>query len=91
MVTAAFHVARGICRYSCSLRGYDRGAGFLQSVNSITSRDFSSKKMALPRVFFDMTADGQNLGRIVVEVRIQMHYFSRMKCRAFIIWTCHFF
>lgn len=39
----------------------------------LSVRNFASK-MGLPRVFFDMTADGQPLGRIVMEVRELMHF-----------------
>lgn len=31
-------------------------------------RNFANKKMALPRCFFDMTADGAPLGRVIIEV-----------------------
>lgn len=33
------------------------------------NRFFSSKIMALTRVFFDMEADGTKLGRIIIELR----------------------
>lgn len=50
-----------------------RGLG-LQSLNCVISGTTSAllrhlnQKMSLPRVFFDMTADGAPVGRIVMEV-----------------------
>lgn len=38
------------------------------SIIQLCLRNFATKKMGLPRVFFDMTADGAPVGRFVVEV-----------------------
>lgn len=39
------------------------------SYRNFMNRFFSSKIMALTRVFFDMEADGAKLGRIIIELR----------------------
>lgn len=36
----------------------------------------SASKMGLPRVFFDMKADGQSLGRIIMEVSVKLSWKS---------------
>lgn len=38
------------------------------SIIQLCLRNFATEKMGLPRVFFDMTADGAPVGRFVVEV-----------------------
>lgn len=38
------------------------------SLIQLCLRNFSAKKMGLPRVFFDMVADNAPVGRFVVEV-----------------------
>lgn len=64
---AGFHSAfagRGVSFQSvnCSIAGTT--AAFIRNL---------SKKMGLPRVFFDMTADGAPVGRIVIEVSTKFY------------------
>lgn len=58
------------------LASLDR-TGVLTSHNSLVFRH-KSTKMALPRVYFDMQADGQNLGRVVMEVLIKFIYYYHL-------------
>lgn len=54
-------------------------------------REYSkgSKMSTLPRVFFDMTADGEPVGRIIMEVSFQKHtYFSSIFILPGIFFFC---
>ncbi|KAL0281590.1 UNVERIFIED_CONTAM: hypothetical protein PYX00_002529 [Menopon gallinae] len=68
MLVTAHIVERGICRYSCFLLGYNLKTGFPRTATfTVLARNLA--KMALPRVFFDMAADGEKIGRIVMELK----------------------
>lgn len=56
-----------VCRNSF-VQGHVRSAGLLPSYFNLATC-LKSTKMARPRVFFDMTADGEALGRIIMELR----------------------
>lgn len=53
-------------------------------------REYSkgSKMSTLPRVFFDMTADGEPVGRIVMEVSFQKYFFQYFYFAWNIIFFC---
>lgn len=78
MSLASLGVARGFCRYSCPLLSNNCRTGLFRCLVS-TSKSFEksskAREMARQRVFFDMTADGEALGRIVIEVCILIFFF----------------
>lgn len=57
------------CRYSVQSSLQSRVAGSNSSCITLNLIRNLSKKMGLPRVFFDLSADGQPVGRIVIELR----------------------
>ncbi|KAJ9586116.1 hypothetical protein L9F63_020237, partial [Diploptera punctata] len=62
------HVALGLHRQSCSFQRIGIVRGLQSSLYFPVLRNFASK-MGQSRVFFDMSADGQPVGRIVMELR----------------------
>lgn len=74
----------GLCRQARSFRGlnYDCYSS-LSTFSFLCVRDqIAARKMGLPRVFFDMSADSQQLGRFVVEVSKILILFSLIKCNS---------
>jgi hypothetical protein len=66
MAQAALHLYRQSFP-RCSLQGLSIVPGVRWSSCIVVVSNFSSK-MGLPRVYFDMSADNQSVGRIVMEV-----------------------
>lgn len=90
---------------SNALKASTLGPAFnwLQSANEFDCVRFYSTRskgsafeMGLPRVFFDMTADGQNLGRIVMEVSVISNwiyksiYSNHSPCSTACVFFCLF-
>lgn len=73
-------VAGTLCRQAHTLRclstinqnHFASQSGFVQ----LCLRTYATKKMGLPRVFFDMTADGAPVGRFIVEVSKNYFWFN---------------
>lgn len=53
-----------LCRQTRSLHLQNR----IISQSILSLRNLTTKKMGLPRVFFDMVADNQPVGRVIMEV-----------------------
>lgn len=67
MAQAALHLYRQSFP-RCSFQRIGNVCGVLPAFSVAVVRNFSSK-MGLPRVYFDMSADNQPVGRIVMELR----------------------
>lgn len=60
--------------------GARRGVTSLNCNRSVLLRFFGDdSKMGRPRVFFDMKADGRDIGRITFEVSVKNTFFSNVK------------
>lgn len=87
-------VAGAVCRQA-------RSIGRLQTLNQnhfasqsnfiVNLRHFATKKMSLPRVFFDMTIDGEKAGRFIVEVSTNKFNFFHFIISFFsLLVRCYF-
>lgn len=70
-----------------AVRSFGQFYSNLQRINVARSYNYTNfvrsfaKEMGLPRVFFDMSADGAAVGRIVIEVSRQRVYFAQKSSR----------
>lgn len=84
----------GLSRQVASVSFHSAFAGQcsrLQSAFTTSALRNLCSKMGLPRVFFDMTADGQPMGRIVIEVglaRFNYILFSHLLVTFFLRPPC---
>ena len=70
-----FTIARSIGQSQSKLK-FQAVNTLAKSYNCNFVRNFADK-MGLPRVFFDMSADGTPVGRIVIEVSIKSAHFEQ--------------
>jgi hypothetical protein len=88
MAHAALYIYRQSLSW-CSLHRIGIGGRLQASLFVAGVRNFSSK-MGLPRVYFDMNADGQPVGRIVMEVsRFSIYTFIGTVKNSMIALTLH--
>lgn len=71
MASTTFRLLFTSCRqFPCRLVQTHSLAGGIASCLSFSTKSKPPTKMSLPKVFFDMSADNEHLGRIIIEVNI---------------------
>lgn len=67
-------ISAALCRQvqsAIKTQQFSANCSSLISGGLLCIREYSKKKMGLPRVFFDMAADDAPIGRIIMEVSIK--------------------